>query len=194
MDISKLMAALAVSGGVLHPQGHVQEGAKRSVPLSVDYRHMSERWGKSPEEIEKAPQIDGAAEKITNKYGLGVYNKGPEDVMAIHGAGFKAQDDIARALEDRESKEAMYLANAILKGAYAAGLPDKLTKDAPDYPTNGDIRDMKRISGNNYIRPMMGFSALMDLMKSQMPEQNWDVSAGVMPNSTAVGLTFNKRF
>jgi len=44
------------------------------------------------------------------------------------------------------------------------------------------------------VRPMMGFSAIMDLMKSQRPEQNWDVSAGVMPNSTAVGLTFNKRF
>jgi len=194
MDISKLIAALAVSGGAIHPQGHVREGNERGYPMTVDYSSLSERWDKPSSEIERAKIPNKEAKAAATRYGLGFKNIGPEDAIAMHGAGFKAQDDIARIIEDKESKEAMYLANAILKGAYAAGIPDKLAKNSPDYPDGGDIGEMKRISGNKYVRPMMGFSAIMDLMKSQRPEQNWDVSAGVMPNSTAVGLTFNKRF
>ena len=191
MDISKLIAALAVSGGAVHPQGHVREGNDRGYPMTVDYGNLTESWGDNGP---KSPKWTSKDKENASKYGMNLYDKSKEDEIAIQGAGFKAQDDIARIIEDKESKEAMYLANAILKGAQVAGLSKKLVKTSPEHPQNSDIDEMKKISGNKYVRPMMGFSAIMDLMKSQRPEQNWDVSAGVMPNSTAVGLTFNKRF
>ena len=183
MDFKKLAAALALSAGAVHPLGHVSEGGKRGVPMRVDYKNMVENWQGEP--------------------------RSAGDEAAIHGAGFKAQDDVARALEDKDSREAAYLANAILKGGYAAGVADKMAKGMT---SGGDIGGMERASGNRLTRPLVGFSAVMDLIKSQRPEQTWDISAGPVGESIqdkmigpdgdipkadqhpAVGLIFHKRF
>jgi len=181
MDFKELAAALALSAGAVHPLGHVSEGGKRGVPIRVHYKNMAEHWQKEP--------------------------KNAGDEAAIHGAGFQAQDDVARAIEDKDTREAAYLANAILKGGYAARVTDKLGKNV----SGGDIGGMERVSGNRLTRPLVGFSAIMDLIKSQRPEQTWDVSAGPVGESIpnpmgpdadvakadrhpAVGLMFRKRF
>lgn len=186
MDLQALLAALALSAGAAHPLGHVSEGGKRGVPMTIDYKNMVESWKTDP--------------------------KTAGDSMAIHGAGFKAQDDIARAIENPKAKEAAYLANAILKGGYAAGISDKMAKGMEN---GGDIGGMERASGNKLTRPLVGFAAAMDLIKSQRPEQDWDISAGpvgfasaapphgvsgldadvpLADKRPAMGLTFTKRF
>ena len=189
MDFKKLAAALALSAGAAHPMGHVSEGGKRGVPMRVNYGDLTEEWQAEP--------------------------RSAGDAASIHGAGFKAQDDIARAIEEPESREAAYLANAILKGGYAAGIADKFSKMS----SGGDIAGMEQASGNKATRALVGFSALMDLIKSQRPQQDWDISAGrvgfnevpedmtkphgmaspdtdipLADKHPAVGLIFRKRF
>lgn len=166
----ELAAALAAMGGMVHPGGHLQEANKLGDPGSVDYKTLTEGYKKPLSSL------------------------GPEGEMAVQGAGFKAQDDVARMLEDPKAKEAAYLANAILKGSYASGLSDRMSEAmgggfADRY---GDLGAMNRISGTKAMRPAMGFAALMDLYKSQHPNQNWDVSVG--PMERGVGATFTTRW
>jgi len=164
MDAESLIAALLISGGFVHPYGHVAEGSKRGVPMRVDYESFAEEW-----------------EEPENK----------NDAISIHGAGFKAQDDVARRIDDPKAREAAYLANAILKGTYAMGLPDMIAKGMPK---GGDYGKMTELSGNKYTRKTLALSALMDLLNARNPDSNLSMGLEVMPGSTAVGPVFHARW
>ena len=76
MDLSKLMLAALVSGGVVHPYGHVQQGAENGTPTTIDYKNM-----------------------VEDRRG---HSKNAADETGWHGAGFKAQDRLKNALNSPE--------------------------------------------------------------------------------------------
>ena len=166
MDVESLIAALLISGGFVHPQGHVSEGYKQDVPLRIDYRTLTEK-------------------RINNN------EADAEGETALYGAGFKAQDDVARRIDDPKAREAAYLANAILKGTYAMGIPDMIAKGMPK---GGDYGRMTELSGNKYTRKTLALSALMDLLNARNPDSNLSMGLEVMPGSTAVGPVFHARW
>ena len=69
-EVSRFAFAGILSGSVIHPFGHMMEGAKYGVPVKVDYKAMGEYWN-TP---------DSRAEETD-----------------INGAGFQTQDQLALA-------------------------------------------------------------------------------------------------
>jgi hypothetical protein len=169
-DLAKM---LLLQTALVHPQGHMQTAANLGNPGKIDYKTFTESYDRN---LDTMP---------------------PKQEMAIQGAGFKNQDDFARGLSG-DDKAAAYLANALTKASYASGLTDKITQHlnpgvgfADHY---GDLGGMNRLSGTKLARPLYGFAALADLYKSQHPEQNWDISAGPIDGSRALGLKFTTRW
>ena len=184
-DIKGFLQALTALS-LIHPYGHVQYGDTHGTPTSID-------WGK---QTEVRDTNDAGRPVVIDPEHPGQIENAHSDVNDVgwNSAGFGIQDKLTRATSGTPDNENMHLANAAYKMAYVLGLP-RLTAAGENMATpNGDIGEMERISGNKYTRHLLGFAALADLIKSQRPEQTWDVSAGPMPNTTAMGLTFTKRF
>lgn len=77
MDVSNLIASALLSSGLVHPYGHVQQGADNGTPTTIDFRNM-----------------------VENREGV---SKSAADETDWHGAGFAAQDRLKNALRTPEA-------------------------------------------------------------------------------------------
>ncbi len=131
-----------MTSAFVHPYGHIAEANQYGLPARVDYRNLNERWRESGD-----PRIDAN----------------------LHGAGFAAQDAVKGTMAGKE-RDNMALANALYKGFYLAGGPSILGANT-DFK-RGDIEALKNKTGNKFVGPMLGASALADLADAYniMPE------------------------
>ena len=91
MDLRSLIAAYALSAGLIHPYGHVDAGNRNDIPVSLDYKNLAENWD-------------------TRKGG----NRAQTD---LHGGGFEMQDRISGLANSPELNSV----NALYKLLYLAG-------------------------------------------------------------------------
>ena len=157
-DLSQILAALGISGGYIHPQGHVASGMENNIPMTVDYGKRREYWQDTGD-----PRID----------------------TQIHAGGFTEQDKLSHAMGGTDQETAMHIANALYKLGYLSKI--SIPRDIP-----GDVESIEKISGNKYTKPIIGASALMDILKASNPKDRWDVQF-IAPEG-APGLQFNYRW
>lgn len=100
----------------------------------------------------------------------------------IHGAGFGFQDTIRNLIPDEETRNNVGEMSALIKGLYLAGVPMKLSKQMK---SGGDIEALERTSGNRYVKPLVGISALADL---------YDIPIKFTTVNGAPGLMYSMRF
>lgn len=137
MDLQALIAAYLISQGA-HTGGHFYEANKQDVPAKMNMYALSESW------------------QARNR----------QQDADINGAGFSMQDRVREMLPDEERKN-VALANAIFKGLYLAGLPNKLSGNIQQ---GGDVAGMERSSGNKYAKAIVASSIVGDLIRSRSPD------------------------
>lgn len=145
-DFLDILASLAASGLIVHPQGHNIAGEQVGVPVHVDYRNAMEKWN-PPEDWRKEAQIQGG--------------------------GFGMQDTAAHLLSGTEAETPMRYANALYKLGYLSGLA--LPNSSGGGTIGGDVKNLERVSGNKNVDMLLGLSALADLIKANNPKSNWDM-------------------
>ena len=91
-----LFAAVITSG--THTLGHIEEGQRQSVEVTVNPREFTESWD------------------TTDK------NKD----LRIHGGGFRAQDALTNLTDAKKIGSAVRLANGIYKLGYLSKIPEKI--------------------------------------------------------------------
>lgn len=84
--------------------------------------------------------------------------KNVSDETDWNGSGFTAQDKFKRALDSPEAD--------LATGLYKLLYPITQSKVAPTGVSGGDIGEMRRLSGNKYVKESLALSALWDLLKS----------------------------
>ena len=163
-DISKLLMAAALSGGVAHPEGHIQKAEEYGVPGRVDYSSLSEQFNQ------------GQWKKMLNK-------KREGDVQS---AGFEAQKRLAKSLEGTELQDEVNLFNALYKALYAVGVkPSKI---------EGDVKLIADSTHNKkeFVASLLALSALADFDKYKRPDRKWDLSPEML--GSGYGLKFSTKF
>jgi hypothetical protein len=133
-DIDSDLISLLLTSGVVHPWSHVSEANRYGYPARVDYRNL----------VETFPEIEDR--RID---------------AAINGAGFSSQDALKNSLGG-SARDSMAKANALYKAFYLAGGPSIL--GANTRYKGGDIEALKKSTGNKYIAPMLGASAISDAL------------------------------
>lgn len=99
----------------------------------------------------------------------------------INAGGFALQDLMASLMGTPEASTA----NALYKIGYMSGLT--LPKG-----TQGDIKNLERLSGNNATEALVALSILGDLIKAKNPKSNW--STQFIAPEGAPGLQFTTRW
>jgi hypothetical protein len=132
--MDKDLLSLLLTSGVVHPWGHVGKAAEYGIPANVNYGSMTEDWNYAGD-----PRVDAD----------------------LHGAGFDAQDRV-KAMMSGSDRDSMAKANALYKAFYLAGGPSIL--GAKTGYKKGDIEGIKKMSGNKYVGPMLGASAVSDAL------------------------------
>lgn len=182
MDAVSLFQALAMAQAA-HTGGHFVEASRKDMPMSLDAKNFVEWWGQAPngpkfqinEATGKPEQVPGGLSSL--------------DRSSIHGAGFSFQDLMEQAQNDPEKRKNMALANAIIKGLYLSGAPNKISKEMI---AGGDIGGMERESGNKDTKGLLALSLLADLYKYNNPNSNVDLRF-VTPNG-APGVMLDYKF
>ena len=134
MPTEKDLLSLLLTSGVVHPWGHVGRASEYGIPASVNYGDLTENWKYAGD-----PRVDAA----------------------LHGAGFDTQDRV-KSMMTGADRDSMAKANALYKGLYLAGGPSIL--GAKTGYKKGDIEGIKNASGNKYVGPMLGASAIADAL------------------------------
>lgn len=158
--LANALMSLAVSGLVLHPQGHNIEAERLGVPLHVDYKNMIEKW---------EPPKDN---RVSSR---------------IHGAGFSAQDLASHILSGTKYEVPLRIANMLYKIGYSPSVKANISDNQKT-----DIGNLRETTGNKYVGPIIGATALADLIKAYRPDDKWDVQF-ITPEG-APGLQFNYRW
>lgn len=154
MTLQEFLQAYALVSGA-HTAGHFNEASKQGLPISLDTKTFTENWG--------TPTSDRNAARM-------------------HGAGFEAQDNITRPMNDK----AINLANALYKALYASGV----TLAGSNMKSDGDIGATTEKSGNKYTRELVLASALSDLMKSQQSNPNMGLRFHVTDGAPGLMLDY----
>lgn len=159
MDIQSLLLAAALAQGS-HTGGHFQSGAENGIPMHLS--GLAEVWEKRP--------------------------KDNTDAARIHGAGFRAQEELNRMAEGTDIERQIRLANALIKLGYTAGVPQMLSPGLA-----GDFQWMDRTSGSRNAKPFVALSGLSDLYHAYNPQTKYDVGFDQSPNGTPL-LTLSGKF
>lgn len=193
MSLSDLFIAYLIAQGA-HTGGHFIQAQNpgnpmRDEPMRLDVRnlqeiwknwdsnnpgHLIDRWTAAP------PGSPVARAQMSHEDYLKDIDKKATD---IHGAGFAWQDNIRNLIPDKETRDNVGKMSALIKGLYLTGVPQKLSRQITS--TGGDIEDMKRVSGNKYVKPLVAASALADL---------YDVPLKFTTINGSPGLMYNMRF
>lgn len=164
MAFKNLLKA-ALMNQATHTQGHMDEAYRQGMsPAYVD-------WS---EGVEVVPRWVSNPKTDQQKRAASIW----------HGAGFKGQAEAGEQLQGTELELPYRAIEGLSKLGYIAGMKTS--------GTQGDIENLERTSGNKLIKPIVGVSAVVDLLKAYKPNKDWDVRF-VTPQG-APGLMFNKRF
>lgn len=176
MGFKELIQAYIIGQGS-HTGGHFiqaqnPDNPMRDVPMKLDARNLVENWD-IPDKW-SPPREDNPYKDLhmSHKDYLADNNRKSAD---IHGAGFAEQDRIRNLIDDPETKKDVSIVNALIKGAYLAGVPMKLSKQIR---SGGDIEGMEATSGNKHIKEFVGASALWDLLKGTGAIKNQNIDYG----------------
>jgi len=135
ISLKDLAAAMALSYGGAHPQGHLNEARKLGVRGRVDYKEMVERYNRE--------QFDALTD---------------EEKAKIHAAGFEGQQTFANALSGTSMDKESRIANALYKLGYIANIKPKGTKGDPELLAETSKTSRGRINS------LLAASAAYDLM------------------------------
>lgn len=164
MDFQGLLKA-GLMNQATHTGGHMEEAYRQGMrPAYVD-------WS---EGVEVVPRWVNNPQNDQQKRAAGIW----------HSAGFEEQQETARKLEGTGLEGDFRLTEGLYKLGYLAGLHSSNTQ--------GDVESLTRISGNKATPGLLGFSALVDLYKSQNPDPSWDIN--FIAPSGAPGLLFSREF
>lgn len=198
MDYSKLIAAI-LSAQAAHTVGHFNAASDRGIEASL---HGQAEHYSNPKNVE---QIETYTETLPWRDNSGNLHYGSElrsrkkqsiknaplsgpKAVDIHGGGFSMQDEIARAADDPNYS----IGNAIIKLAHLLDVPQMLSKDIREN-SGGDLKAMKKESGNKEVKGLLALSLLADLYKAKHPESTSSLSFTTLDEGTP-GLIWQKRF
>jgi hypothetical protein len=154
-NLLELILMGSLLGGT-HTLGHLDEARNRNIPMN----------------------LTGLGEAFNSQSAINI------DKASIHGGGFKRQDIMNRALNNKESS----LANALYKLSYLSGLPMMIDKNI----TRGDINDIKNDVGG-FPKEIIAATAIMDLLNSSGRFPNTNLSFTQNRNGTPM-IQLNHRF
>lgn len=161
MNIPETLLAYMLSQGA-HTLGHFKQGNDLGIGMKLD--GTAEIWDRESEY--------------------------PQENARIHGAGYRAQNALAKMADGTKYEPTMRMGNALNKLGYLLG------ENTPLPPADGwsDNDGLDRSIGKHYGREALAISALADLYKAKNPGQNWDLGYWQDEMTGAPGLQFEYRW
>ncbi|MEE9354207.1 MAG: hypothetical protein V3U75_01320 [Methylococcaceae bacterium] len=139
------LSKLALAGlltTISHSLGHVGQGNRVGIPVKVNPNEFTETW----------------------------HTRDKKKALKIHGAGFRAQDELTRQLGASSMPKEASLANAIYKAGYLLGVAKQVTGVDDDIDHIGKNTGSKTPTQLSLIA-----SILSDIHKSKHPDRKWDL-------------------
>lgn len=161
MSVSDLLQAF-LANQAAHTQGHMASAEQMGMPSYVD-------WQRGVEVVPpwvSNPQTEDQRRAAT----------------MWHGAGFMGQQNTGKQAEGGSFQQPYDLAQGLYKALYSLGVKPS--------GISGDIENMERISGNRYVKPLLGVSALSDLYRAYNPDAKFGIDFVAPQGAPGIQLNF----